>query len=212
MTDRGRTTGADSGTAQSGDVLERLFRDGWTNALLTWILVGVLALAFVESVLGPDYQWMIFVAAVSVIVLLPPVVHRDWRVMLPWELLVLGLLPILVRALFGGTVGTFGASLAIAALALIITVELHMFTTLEVTHWFAVVLVVLTTLASVAVWAIVRWIFDRALGTAYLSTNDALMIEFLQVTIVGFAAGLLFDVYFRRRDHHLWRAIRRVMR
>lgn len=200
------------GTYHTEDILERLFRDGRVNALIAWILVGVLALSFVESALDPDYQWLAFVAAAGAIVLLPPAAHSDWRVMLPWELLVLALLPILIRSLFGGTVGTFAAYLAIAALALIITVELHMFTALEVTHLFAVALVVLTTLASVAMWAIVRWNFNRVLGTSYLSTNDALMIEFLRVTIAGFAAGLLFDVYFRQRDHQLLRAIRRVVR
>jgi hypothetical protein len=33
------------------------------------------------------------------------------------------------------------------------------------------------------------------------------MNEFLWVTTAGFAAGLLFDVYFTRRDRELWQAI-----
>lgn len=211
MTDRGREAD-ESGRVLSEDILERLFRDGRTNALVSRGMVGVLVLAFVESALDLDYQWTVFVGAAGTVVLVPPIAHRDWRVMPPWELLALALLPVLVRGLFGGDVGTFAAYLAIAAMALIITVELHTFTSLEVTHWFAVVLVVLTTLASVAVWTIVRWNFDRSLGTSYLSTNDVLMIEFLRVTLAGFAAGLLFDAYFRRRDHQLWRAIRWVVR
>lgn len=212
MTDRERQADDEPRTARPGEIIERLFRDGRTNALLSWGLVGVLALALIESVLDFDYQWMAFIAAAGVIVLLPPGAHRDWRVMLPWELLVLALLPALVSTLFGDTVGTFATYLALATLALAITVELHIFTSLEVTHWFAVALVVLTTLASVAVWAIVRWQFDRTLGTSYLSTNEALMREFLRVALAGFAAGALFDAYFRRRDHLLWRAIRRVVR
>ena len=212
MADRGQETGNDPEATQSGDILQRLFRDGRMNALLSWPLVGVLTVVFIESVLDFDYQWVVFVATAGIIALLPAIAHRDWRVMLPWELLVLALMPILVRGLFGGNVGTFAMYLSVAALALLITVELHLFTALEVTHWFAVALVVLTTLASVAVWAIIRWNLDRVLGTAYLSTNDALMIEFLRVALAGFAAGLLFDVYFRRRDHELWRALRRVVR
>jgi len=93
--------------------------------------------------------------------------------MLPWELLGLALLPILVRALLGGELGIFATYLAIAALALAITVDLHMFTTLRVTHWFAVVLVVMTTMATAAVWTILRWNADRMYDTAYLSTNEA---------------------------------------
>ncbi len=199
------------GVESAEDVLERLFRDSWTNAVLAWLLVAVLALVFVDSVVGDDRQWMVFVAAVGAIVLVPPAAFREWRVMLPWELLVLALLPILVRGLFGGTVGTFATYFALAALALIVVVELHLFTALKVTHWFAVVLVVMTTLASGAAWAIVRWNFDQYLGTSYLTDNHALMMEFVWVTLAGFAAGILFDAYFRRRDRWLRRALSRVV-
>lgn len=194
------------------DVLERLFRDSLTNAIIAWVFVGLLALVFVNSVLVSDRQWMVFVAAVGVIVLVPPVAFREWRVMLPWELLVLALLPILVRVLFGGTVSTFAVYFALAALALIVVVELHLFTSMHVTHWFAVALVVMTTLASGAAWAIVRWNFDQYLGTSYLTDNEALMMEFVWVTLAGFAAGILFDVYFRRRDSWLRSALARVIR
>ncbi|MGB9964522.1 hypothetical protein [Halobacterium sp. CBA1126] len=204
---------ADDGLAAeyAEDVLERLFRDSWTNAVIAWLLVAVLALVFADSVVDSDPQWMVFVAAVGAIVLVPPAAFREWRVMLPWELLVLALLPILVRGLFGGTVGTFAVYFALAALALIVVVELHLFTALEVTHWFAVVLVVMTTLASGAAWAIVRWNFDQYFGTSFLSDNHALMMEFVWVTLAGFAAGVLFDAYFRRRDRWLRRALARVV-
>ncbi|NEU56233.1 hypothetical protein [Halorussus sp. MSC15.2] len=197
---------------ESQDILERLFRSGRTNALLAWFLVGVLALVFVESVLDFDLLWMAFVAAAGLLVLVPPLAYRDWRVMLPWELLALALLPILVRGLFGGELSLFAYYLSVAGLALVVTVELHMFTTLNVTHWFAVVFVVMTTMGSVAAWAIVRWNLDRTFGTSYLSSNDALMTEFVWVTAAGFAAGVLFDAYFRRRDRQLWRAINWVIR
>lgn len=203
-TDRDRNVGSD-------DLLARLFRSGRTNALLSWVLVGVLLLVLVESLLDFDRQWIVFVAATGAIVLLPPIAYRDWRVMLPWELLVLALLPILVRGLLAGEVGTFATYLAVAGLALLVTVELHMFTELRLTHWFAVMLVVMTTLAVEAAWTIVRWNMDNALGTSFLSTNEALMIEWIYVTLAGVAAGILFDSYFRRRGRRLSRAIRRVV-
>jgi hypothetical protein len=190
------------------NTLEKLFRDGRTNAVLSWLLVSVLAVVFVESGLDLDYQWVLFVGFVGIVVLIPPLAFREWQVMLPWELLVLATLPILVRGLLGGTVGTFATYLALAALALLVIVELDMFTTLSVNHWFAVVLVVLTTMAAVAAWTVFRWNADRMLGTAYLVDNETLMMEWLYVTLSGVAAGLLFDGYFKRRDRHLWRAIR----
>ncbi|MDS0220835.1 hypothetical protein NDI54_05640 [Haloarcula sp. S1AR25-5A] len=205
--------GPDSdGTLDLEDAFERLFRDGRTNAVIAWAFVSILTVVFAESVLDVDYQWILFVGVVGIVVLVPPVAYREWRVMLPWELLVLALLPILVRGLVGGTVGTFASYLSLAALALLVIVELHMFTTLEVTHWFAVCLVVLTTLAAVAAWTVFRWNADRYLGTTYLTTNEALMTEWLYVTLAGLAAGVLFDGYFRRRDRRLWRAIRRTVR
>ncbi|PCR90953.1 hypothetical protein [Natrinema ejinorense] len=200
------------GSDGSAELFEQLFRSSRLNGLIAWLVVAVLATVFIESALEFDLQWLGFVTSVGVIVLIPPAAYGDWRVMLPWELLVLATLPILVRGLFGGSVGTFAAYLAVAGLALLVTVELHMFTSLRVTHWFAVALVVLTTLASVAAWSVLRWNLDRAFGTSYLSTNEALMYEWLSVTVAGLAAGVLFDAYFRRRDRRLRRALRRVVR
>lgn len=203
-----------SDTSQSReppDAFERLFRDGQTNAVMAWAMVMVLAIVFTESALDADLGWVAFVAVAGVIAVVPPVAYRDWRVMLPWELLALALAPILVRGLLGGQLGTFAYYLSVAGLALLITVELHTFTSLSVTPWFAVAFVVLTTLASAAGWAILRWNLDRTFGTSYLSSNEALMTEFLWVTVAGFAAGLLFESYFKRRDRQLWRAINRVV-
>jgi len=193
------------------DALEQLFRNGLYNAVLAWLLVIVLAGVFLESVLDLDYRWILFVAVVGAVVCLPPIAYREWRVMLPWELLVVALLPILVRGLVGGTVGTVATYISLAALALLVVVELHMFTSLTVTHWFAVVLVVLTTLAVVGAWTIFRWAADLYLGTSFLVDNETLMIEWLYVALAGFVAGIVFDSYFSRRDRQLWRAIRGVI-
>ena len=213
-------TAPESDPGDPEDLLANLFRSGRVNALVAWPLVGVLGLVFVESVFDFDLLWILFVAITGLIVVVPPVAYRDWRVMLPWEVLVLALAPILVRGLFGGELGTFAYYLSVAGLALLITVELHMFTRMRMTHWFAVALVVMTTMASAAAWAVVRWNADRLLGTEFLTTpgmsgdaaNAALMVEFLWVTLAGLAAGVLFDAYFKRRGRRLVRRLGRVMR
>mgnify|MGYP006282357159 CR=1 FL=1 len=202
------------------DVLARLFRSGRTNATIAWFLVALLGGVIVESIVDLDRLWIVFTVATAVIVLVPPVAHREWRMMLPWELLSLALLPIWVRALFGGELGTFGYYLSVAGLALLVTVELHMFTSVRLTHWFAVLLVVLTTLASVAAWSVVRWLLDQQFGTQLLiepgmtqeAANAALMGEFIWVTLAGLAAGVLFDAYFRGRGRQLRRRLRTVVR
>jgi hypothetical protein len=196
----------------SEDVLERVFRSGRTNAFVAWTLVGVLVGVFVEAVVTMDLLWLVFVAATGVVVFAPPVACRDWRVMLPWELLVVALAPILVRGLSGGELGVFATYLAIAALALLVTVELHIFTELQVTHWFAVVFVTMTTMASAGAWTAVRWAMDRTLDTRFLTTNEALMHEWISVTLAGLAAGVLFDAYFGRPGRELRRRIGRVVR
>ena len=193
------------------DRLTRLFRSGRANAVVAWAMVAVLAGVFVESLLGVDLLPMALVAAITAVVVAPAVAARDPQVMLPWEVLGLALLPVLVRTLLGGELGTFATYLAIAAFALIVTVELHAFTSLQVTQWFAVLLVVLTTMATAAAWTVLRWSADRLLDTAFLTTNEALMTEWIYVTLAGLAAGVLFDAYFRRRSAWLRRAIRRVV-
>jgi len=202
--------GADDETIE--DRLLRLLRNGRTNAIVVWAMVAVLAGVFVESLLDADLLSLVFVVGLVAVVLAPAVSARNWKVLLPAELLGLALLPTLVRALLGGEPGVFATYFALAALALVIIVEFHMFTSLQVTHWFAVALVVLTTLAAAAAWTILRWNADRLLGTAYLTTNEALMIDWIYVTLAGLAAGILFDAYFRRRGRRLGRALRRVVR
>lgn len=202
------------------DLLAMLFRSGRVNAVVAWPFVAVLALTLAESLIEFDRLWILFITVTGAIVLVPPIAHRDWRVMLPWEVLVLALAPILVRGLFGGELGIFAYYFSVAGLALVVTVELHMFTTMRMTHWFAVVFVVMTTLASAGVWAVARWSADRLLGTEFLSSpttttdaaNAALMTEFLWVALAGVAAGVLFDAYFKRRGRRLGGRLRRVVR
>lgn len=195
------------------DRLARLIRDGRVNAFASWAMIAALAGVTVESALGFDLLSAAIAIGLGGVVLAPMAAARDWRAMLPAELVGLALLPVLVRALLGGELGTFATYVAIAALALVIAVDLHTFTTLRLTHWFAVAFVVMATLATAAVWTVLRWNLDQRVGTEYLTTNDALMIEWIYVTLAGLAAGLLFDGYFRRRRGlRLRRAIRRVMR
>ena len=210
----------ENASKEPDDLLSALFRSGRVNAIVSWLLVGVLALVFLESLIDFDRLWVLFVAITGAIVLVPPVAYRDWRMMLPWEVLVLALLPILVRGLFGGELGTVAYYLSVAGLALIVTVELHTFTSVRMTHWFAVVFVIMTTMASVAAWAVVRWNADRYLGTEFLTrpgmtgteANATLMIEFVWVTLAGLAAGVLFDAYFKRRGRKLGARLKRVLR
>lgn len=182
------------------DRLEALFLDSRVNAALAWPVVAVLALVLLESALDRDLQWVLFTAFTATVVVLPPLARRSPYVMLPWELLALASLPVLARALAGSPLASTTATyLSIAALALVLVAELDVLTTVELTHWFAVTFVALATLAVSGWWAVARWALDRWAGTAYLTTNDALMAEFASVAVAGVVAGMVFDLYFHER-------------
>lgn len=178
------------------------------NAALSWVLVVFLALAVVTSVLRDDLLWAGFALVVAVLAVLPPVLLRDRTAMLPWEVTALCALPILGRSLSTWSVaGQLTTYLSVAAIALVVAVELHLFTPVRMTDSFAVALVVVATLAMAGLWAVVRWVADLLLGTTFLLDpalsehviERQLMWEFVASTAAGVIAGLVFTLYVRRR-------------
>jgi len=195
--------------------LADLLTDARTNVALAWVLVGVFALVAVESVLTADYLWAAFALVVGLVVVLPPLAARQVRRMPPWEVVLIAGLPVVGRAVatlqVTSTVGTY---LSIAALALLIAVDIHMFTPVRMSVGFAVLFVVVTTLAAAGLWALVRWGSDIYLGTELLlvpgpdgvltdadkeAIEEALMWEFVASGVAGLVAGLFFEGYIRRR-------------
>jgi hypothetical protein len=190
-----------------------LLTDTRLNAVLAWSLVGVIGLVIVESLLTGDYLWAIFATVVGLMGALPALVLGNARSMPPWEIVLLASLPIVSRAVatvrITSTVATY---LSIAALALLIAVNLHAFTTVEMSVGFAVLFVVVATLAVAGLWAVVRWLSDAYLGTTLLLVPGAdgivdreaiertLMWEFAAAGVAGTVAGVLFESYIRRRS------------
>ncbi|MFB6354499.1 MAG: hypothetical protein ABEJ92_10490 [Halobacteriales archaeon] len=178
------------------------------NAALAWVLVAFVGFVVAASALTGDLLWAGFAAAVAVLTLVPAVAYRDPLVMLPWEVVVIAALPLIGRVF--ATVpltSRFATYLSVAALALIIAVELHLFTPVLMTPSFAVLFVVVATMATAGIWAVARWSADLLLGTAFLldpaltesQIETRLMWEFVYSTAAGLAAGLVFEGYFRRR-------------
>ncbi len=186
---------------------EQLLRGARLNAALAWAISGVVALVAVEGFLTGDILWGGFALAVLALVLIPPLAFFSVRTMLPWEVLLLACLPVLGRAF-----ATFALSnriatyLSVAALALVLAVELHIFTNVRMTPSFAVAFVVVTTMAVAGVWAWTRWAADIWLGTTFLdglgadeaAIERAVMLEFVASFIAGILAGLIFEFYVRR--------------
>ncbi|EFW93259.1 hypothetical protein ZOD2009_05327 [Haladaptatus paucihalophilus DX253] len=185
--------------AQRVSQLDALVEDKRVNAGLAWLLVGFLLIVAAGSLLQDDLLWALFAGAVAALALVPPVSYRNTEAMLPWEVLVLAALPVLGRELATLALTTRVATyLSVAALALIVAVELHVFTPVRMTHWFAVLFVVIATIATAGVWAVVQWLSDVYLGTQFLGSEYRLMWDFVYATVVGAFAGIVFELYFRR--------------
>lgn len=200
-----RTTGV-------GSVLE----EARLNAVLAWLLVAFVLLVVVANLLTRDLLWAGFALVVAGLALVPAVKYRDPVAMLPWEVLLLAVLPLLGRVLtveltpFRGNVAAY---LSVAALALVVAVELDLLTPVEMDYRFAVAFVVIATMAAAGVWAVVRYGSDVFLGTTLLlppggldapqealeAAERTLMLEFVASFLAGVAAGGVFEFYFRRR-------------
>jgi hypothetical protein len=178
--------------------LGRLVESERANALLAWTFVAFVAAVAVASLFRGNLLWAVFSGGIVVLSVVPPIAVRSPRAMVPWEVLALVALPTLGRA-FAPVFAEVATYLAVAALALVIAVELHLFTSVDMSYRFAVVFVVIATMATAGVWAVVRWIADLYLGTGFLAAEDALMWEFVASTVAGVGAGLFFEGYVRRR-------------
>ncbi|WP_049920157.1 hypothetical protein [Halobiforma nitratireducens] len=190
------------------DDLGALLSETGVNAVLGWIVVVVLLTTGVLTALEGAFDWTFIALVVVTIALVPGVVFRDPRVMPPWELLAVAAVPILWEALLGRAFVTdVPAYLAVAALALLVAVELHQFTAVRLNHGLAVALVVLTTLAAAGIWNVLQWTADVLVDTSFVldgrsqdAINADVMVEFIYAGIAGVVGGLLFDLYFRSRD------------
>lgn len=180
--------------------LGSVVKEARANAAVAWVLVGFLLLVVVESVFLADLLWAGFTAGVVALALVPTLAYRTPRAMLPWEVLIVAILPVLGRSFATlALTSRIATYLSVAAVALIIAVELHVFTPVRMTHGFAVVFTVIATLASAGIWAVVQWLSDSFLGTELIVSNNRLMWGFVWASVAGVAAGIIFVGYFRTR-------------
>ncbi|THE63954.1 hypothetical protein D8Y22_15470 [Salinadaptatus halalkaliphilus] len=190
------------------DDMGALLSETGPNAIVGWVVVVVLSLTAVLTALEGAFDWTFLAFVVVAIDLVPGLAFRDPRVMPPWELIVIAAVPILWEALLGRAFVTdVPAYLAVAALALLIAVELHQFTAVRLNHGLAIALVVLTTLAVAGIWNVLQWVADILVGTSFVldgrpqdAINADVMIEFIYAGIAGVVSGLVFDLYFRSRN------------
>lgn len=180
----------------AGSKLDGVIQDRRLNAGVSWVLIVFLLVSVVDSFLD-DPVWGVFSLLVLAVVLFPAVRYMDAGVMVPWEVTVIASLPVLLGSL-GARVPEPATHVSVAGLALVIAVELHVFTAVRMTDVFAVVFVVIATTANAGFWALLQWLSDVYLGTAFLGSEEALMTGFVYASTAGLVAGAVFTLYFRR--------------
>ena len=184
--------------------LGKLLKSTSLNAFIGWTMVSFLFLMAITNLVHGRLTWSILSVFV-IIITIPALLLRKPSVMPSWYFIAIAIMPII-----GGTTAYYffsegiPAYFSVATIALLLTAEVDRFTSVHMNYKFAIVLVVITTLAVSGIWNLLRWTTDVTLGTTFLlddrsyeAINTAVMYEFICATIAGIAAGILFGWYFR---------------
>lgn len=196
--------------AMEETALARVLHDSRLNAIICWVLIGLVALLAAASVIEGELLSAGFAVAIVALAVVPPLGFRSAEAMLPWEVLVLAALPVLGRTVVvvtGLGTGRISTYVSVVAIALIVAVELHVFTAVRMNTRFAVAFVVLTTMAAAGLWAVARWVPDVLFGTTFILKpgveesviEHRLMLDFVASTVVGLVGGAVFQWYFRQQ-------------
>jgi len=175
-------------------VLKSLVRDEEVNAVLGWATTSIIALAAIESYLTDAYLWGSLAVLTISVVALPAVVTSRLTAMVSWPIPFVAAVAMVLHAFeFSPDVTGY---VAIGTIALMLVVELDVYTEVELSRRFAVVFATMTTMSLQAVWIIAQYYSDQWLGTAFLRSQTELQWDIVYVTAVGIALGVLAEWYF----------------
>ncbi|WMW21726.1 hypothetical protein RE476_10100 [Methanolobus mangrovi] len=191
------------------DKLSRLLKNTPINAFAGWAMVLLLSLLGIGNLIYGRLIWFILIVFVISIIIAPAIIMRKLSVMPSWYFILLAIIPIV-----GSTTAWFFFAtsipfyLSMATIALLLGAEINWFTSVKMNYRFAILLVVIVTLAISGLWHLLQWLLDMNLGTVYIlngrtpdTINNAVMHEFIYAMIAGIVAGLIFGWYFRSDKH-----------
>lgn len=161
---------------------------------ITWVSAAGLLLVGARFVTTGEPYWTVLALVLAGVAVLPPVVERDPSATMPGALVVLATVPVAVRA--SGSAPQATPFLAVAGIALLSAIALDAYTSLELTPRFAVVFVVVTTLAFAGVWTVATWTADALFDTGFVEDRTELMWDLVVATAAGGLAGVVFELYF----------------
>lgn len=177
-------------------VLKSLVYGERVNAIIGWALTGLVALAAIESFLTDAYLWGTLAVLIVATVALPAALTGHLTAMVPWPIPFVAAVAIVLRAFeFYPDITGY---VAISTLALLLVVELDVYTEVDLSRRFAVVFATMMTMSLQAFWIIAQFYSDQWLGTAFLTTQTELQWDIVYVTVVGILLGAVAEWYFER--------------
>lgn len=168
------------------------------QATVSWLFVATIVLTALISFAWEPLLWCGFLLVLAAVTALPALVFRDWTAMVPWPLPAAAAVAALIRAF--SFYREFAGYLAIVVLALIVVIELDLFTSVELSQRFAVVFGVMVTMALEAVWIVAQHYSDLYFETELLRSQAELQWDIVVVTFTATAVGLLYQWYAVRFD------------
>ncbi|WP_094227630.1 hypothetical protein [Methanolobus psychrotolerans] len=188
------------------DRLSKLLRNTPLNAFFGWTMVFLLSLLGIVNMMDGRFMWFALIVLVICIIIAPAIILHKLSVMPSWYFIILTIIPIIGNTTaYHFFLTGIPVYFSVATIALLLAAEISWFTSVRMHYKFALLLVVITTLAMSGLWHLLQWVLDVNLGTAFLldgrspeEINTHVMHRFIYATITGIAAGLLFGWYFRK--------------
>ncbi|WP_135306249.1 hypothetical protein [Haloarcula amylovorans] len=176
--------------------LHTLVSDQRLNAVLGWGMTGIIALAAIESYLMDAFLWGCLAVLIVSIIALPSAVTGRPAAMVPWPIPFVAAVAVVLRTFeFYPDITGY---VAIGTIALLLVVELDVYTRVELSRRFAVVFATMTTMSLQAFWIVAQYYSDQWLGTRFLVSQTELQWDIVYVTAVGVALGILAEWYLDR--------------
>jgi hypothetical protein len=174
-------------------------KDAKVNAAVSWVLTVLLGVTAIVYFLVGSVVVMAVAAVATIVAVVPALVARSWTRTVPWPMLLLAVAALLTGVLSPSFVGISIFALAIAALSMLVVVTLQLTTTVRMTPSFAIGFMILATMAMASLWALGSAASAQWFGTAFVATNDQLMIIFTSALLASGVSAVMFWRYFRRQ-------------
>lgn len=161
-------------------------------------MTAIIVLVAVQRFLTAAYLWSGLTFTIAVAIAVPALRTSCLAAIVPWPLPFVAAAAVVLRAVeFAPDITGY---LAISTIALILVVELDVYTDVQLSRRFAIIFATMTTMALQAFWIIGQYYSDRWLGTGFLQTQTELQWDIVSITVVAIVLGSIFEWYLERFD------------